>query len=100
MMHVSHWGPGWNGAKAFSYDGLTWHWSSESMTRVWNSSIATTDGTIFQVGRREEPKLFVDDQGYMRAMFNAVTDIHNGHVSYVMSQAIRGPSTSTIASTS
>ena len=30
MMHMSHWGPGWNGAKAFSYDGLAWHWSAES----------------------------------------------------------------------
>lgn len=96
MLHMPHWGPGWNGAKAFSYDGITWHWSSESMSRVWNSTISYTDGTAVTFRRREEPKIFVDERGYMRAMFNAVTDPHNNDVSYVMSQAIRGPtSTST-----
>ena len=45
MMHMSHWGAGWNGAKAYSYDGITWHWSSQSMSRVWNSTINYVDGS-------------------------------------------------------
>eukprot|EP01050_Picozoa_sp_SAG11_P015791 SAG11_NODE_2087_length_3845_cov_5.794447_2_plen_356_part_00 len=52
MMHQSHWGGGgWNGAKAFSYDGIAWHWSLQSLTRVWNSTVQYTDGTsvMFQV---------------------------------------------------
>lgn len=91
MMHMSHWGPGWNGAKAFSYDGITWHTSTTSLSRVWNSTVSYTDGTSITFRRREEPKIFVDAQGYMRAMFNAVTDPKNNEISYVMSQAIRGP---------
>lgn len=91
MMHMSHWGPGWNGAKAYSYDGLSFHWSQESLTRVWNSTVRCTDGSAVTFHRREEPKVYLDEHGVMRAMFNAVTDPHDSSISYVMSQAIRGP---------
>ena len=89
MMHMSHWGPGWNGAKAWSEDGLAWHWTEESMTRVWNSTVSYTDGTEVTFRRREEPKIYLDEHGAMRAMFNAVTDPHDSSISYVMSQGIR-----------
>lgn len=92
MMHMSHWGPGWNGAKAWSKDGLAWHWTDESMTRVWNSTVSYTDGTEVTFRRREEPKIYLDEHGVMRAMFNAVTDPHDTSISYVMSQGIRASS--------
>eukprot|EP00937_MAST-01D_sp_MAST-1D-sp2_P005178 g5178.t1 len=89
MLHQSHWGPGPNGAKAYSYDGLTWHYSDESMTDVWSSTIDIADGSSVAFQRREEPKIYVDESGHMRAMFNAVADDSGG--TYVMSQAIVGP---------
>eukprot|EP01051_Picozoa_sp_SAG22_P007492 SAG22_NODE_529_length_9428_cov_2.691178_9_plen_351_part_00 len=89
MMHMSHWGPGWNGAKAWSEDGISWHWTEASMSRVWNSTVSCTDGSSVTFRRREEPKIYLDERGMMRAMFNAVTDPENPAISYVMSQAIR-----------
>lgn len=89
LMHMSHWGPGWNGAKAWSEDGMHWHWTEESMTRVWNSTVRYTDGTAITFRRREEPKIYQDGDGTIQAMFNAVTDPHDSGISYVMSQAIR-----------
>ena len=59
------------------------------MTRVWNSTVNYTDGTAVTYRRREEPKIYLDEHGVMRAMFNAVTDPHESNISYVMSQAIR-----------
>ena len=93
MMHMSHWGPGSNGAKAFSFDGLAWHATAESMSNVWSSVVEVTDGTTVTYSRREEPKIFLDAQGHMRAMFNAVTDPVERTRSYVMSQGIAGPPT-------
>jgi hypothetical protein len=91
MMHQSHWGPGQNGAKAYSHDGLEWHFTEESMSDVWSSEVALTDGSSVAFGRREEPKIYVDEEsGHMRAMFNAVADQRDGGT-YVMSQAIAGP---------
>ena len=93
MMHRSHWGPGQNGAKAFSHDGLDWHFTEESMTDVWTSEVALTNGSSVSFGRREEPKIYVDEEsGHMRAMFNAVADQRDGgSATYVMSQGIAGP---------
>ena len=59
------------------------------MTRVWNSTVSYTDGTEVTFRRREEPKIYLDEHGAMRAMFNAVTDPHDSSISYVMSQGIR-----------
>eukprot|EP00927_Polykrikos_kofoidii_P045691 TRINITY_DN39736_c0_g1_i1.p1 TRINITY_DN39736_c0_g1~~TRINITY_DN39736_c0_g1_i1.p1 ORF type:complete len:446 (+),score=51.08 TRINITY_DN39736_c0_g1_i1:30-1367(+) len=88
MLHKSHWGPGPNGAKAFSYDGLDWHYTEESMADVWNSTIEYIDGSAVTFHRREEPKIYVE-AGQMLAMFNAVNDYRESPgTSYVMSQAI------------
>ena len=52
------------------------------MTRVWNSTVNYTDGTAVTYRRREEPKIYLDEHGVMRAMFNAVTDPHESSISY------------------
>ena len=92
MLHQSNWGPGQNGAKAYSHDGLDWHFSAESMSDVWSSEVALADGSSVAFARREEPKIYVDEKGHMRAMFNAVADSRGGgYATYVMSQAIAGP---------
>ena len=75
------------GAKAFSTNGLDWHWTNESMTGdVWNGSMTYTDGSTVTFAAREEPKLYVAN-GQMEAMFNVVLQMPGLH-SYVMSQAI------------
>jgi hypothetical protein len=90
MFHQSHWGPGWNGAKAWSEDGVSFHWSETSMSRAWSSRINYTDGSSTVFRRREEPKIYVEG-GQMLAMFNAVQEPSGG--TYVMSQAIRSKAT-------
>jgi len=88
MLHRSYWGLGMNGAKAFSYDGLVWHYTEESMSSVWSSTISYVDGSTVSFQRREEPKIYVED-GQLLAMFNAVSDTRiSADVSYVMSQGI------------
>ena len=98
MMHMSHWGRGSNGAKAFSYNGLDWHSTDESMDNVWSSTIAYTDGSAVTFVRREEPKIYVDEQGRMAAMFNAVADGRQPSGTYVMSQAIATNASGVVAS--
>jgi hypothetical protein len=44
---------------------------------IRSSTIDYTDGTSIQFARREEPKIFTDDQGRMLAMFNAVAVARN-----------------------
>jgi len=88
LLHNGRWGARPQGGKAFSYDGLTWHYTDESMHGVYQSVVEYTDGSQVQFYRREEPKIYVED-GQMLAMFNAVNDRRESKgTSYVMSQAI------------
>jgi len=88
LLHNGRWGVLPQGGKAFSYDGLTWHYTDESMHGVYQSVVEYTDGSQVQFHRREEPKIYVED-GQMLAMFNAVNDQRElKGTTYVMSQAI------------
>ena len=86
------WGPGWNGAKAYSRDGLTFNYTTDSMAHAWSSTVNYTDGSSVTFTRREEPKIYVEG-GKMLAMFNAVQDPRcattGNECTYVMSQAIK-----------
>ena len=87
-----NWGPGWNGAKAYSRDGLTFNYTTDSMAHAWSSTVNYTDGFSVTFTRREEPKIYVEG-GKMLAMFNAVQDPRcattGNECTYVMSQAIK-----------
>ena len=87
-----NWGPGWNGAKAYSRDGLTFNYTTDSMAHAWSSTVNYTDGSSVTFTRREEPKIYVEG-GKMLAMFNAVQDPRcattGNECTYVMSQAIK-----------
>lgn len=72
-------GAGSVGAKAFSYNGLDWNYTTESMDDVYDCAIEYTDGSIVDFSRREEPKLYVEN-GQMLAIFNAVQDLPSEHM--------------------
>lgn len=66
--------PGWCGGHAFSADGL--HWSN--ISRAYNTSVYTTDGTHIELKRRERPKLLFDSHGDPTHLYNGVESPNDG----------------------
>jgi hypothetical protein len=63
---------GWAGGHSFSRDGIH-NWSK--IGRCWNTSMLLTNGSIFELSRRERPKLLIQD-GTPTHLFNGAKREH------------------------
>lgn len=94
LLHADLYRPGPVGQKAFSLDGLTWTLSSDF---PYNTSLRLTDGSVFELARRERPELLFSEDGVATHIINGAC-LKNGcateNASYTLVTPLQTPSIS------